>query len=325
VTDSQRSGSGRERRNDQLARFSKLRTPLSCHGPPRAVRTPRSFNAVAIARDVSAPAACISRTMGSTLAANLAALALFAAWPRARVSASLGLPSFLPSNANLSLTTASAAFVRALMASRSCSATAASIWIVSLLACGMSAAMTPESISVEMNATLRLSRSSLAMTSLALCFLQAAMAAASCGRLSLFAGGGEAWRVLLGHTVQLSVGALAPAHPHLKAGTIVALATTGGMRWHDLPEVSTMAEAGFKDFLLETYVGLMAPAMTPPEIVARLERDTLASLNRPDIRDKLAQSGFQVEAKDGKSHMARIAREVPMFRELISQAGIKKL
>jgi tripartite-type tricarboxylate transporter receptor subunit TctC len=141
----------------------------------------------------------------------------------------------------------------------------------------------------------------------------------------VFAGGGEALQALLGNTVQLSVGALAPAHPHLKTGTIVALATTGAMRWHDLPDVPTMEEAGFKDFVLDTYVGLMAPAMAPPEIVARLEKETLAILNRPDIRDKLVQSGFQVEAKDGKSHMARIAREVPIFRELISQAGIKKL
>jgi len=141
----------------------------------------------------------------------------------------------------------------------------------------------------------------------------------------VFTGGGEALQALLGNTVQLSVGALAPAHPHLKTGTIVALATTGAMRWHDLPDVPTMEEAGFKDFVLDTYVGLMAPAMAPPEIVARLEKETLAILNRPDIRDKLVQSGFQVEAKDGKSHMARIAREVPIFRELISQAGIKKL
>jgi tripartite-type tricarboxylate transporter receptor subunit TctC len=141
----------------------------------------------------------------------------------------------------------------------------------------------------------------------------------------VFTGGGEALQALLGNTVQLSVGALAPAHPHLKAGTIVALATTGATRWHDLPDVPTMEEAGFKDFALETYVGFMAPAMTPPEIVARLERETLAILNRPDFHDKLVQSGFHVEAKDGKSHMARIAREVPMFRELIRQAGIKKL
>jgi tripartite-type tricarboxylate transporter receptor subunit TctC len=141
----------------------------------------------------------------------------------------------------------------------------------------------------------------------------------------VFTGGGDALKALLSNTVQLSVGALAPARPHLKAGTIIALATTGAERWHDLPDVPTMAEAGFKDFVLETYLGLMAPAATPPEIVTRLERETLAILNRPDMRDKLAQSGFRVEAKDGKGHMARIAREVLMYREIITQAGIKKL
>jgi tripartite-type tricarboxylate transporter receptor subunit TctC len=141
----------------------------------------------------------------------------------------------------------------------------------------------------------------------------------------VFAGGGEALQALLGDTVQLSVGTLAPAHPHLKAGTIIALSTTGASRWHDLPDVPTMAEAGFKDFVLDTYVALMAPARTPPEIVARLERETLAALARPEVRDRLLQSGFAVEARTGKAHAGRIAREVPMFRELIERAGIKKL
>jgi tripartite-type tricarboxylate transporter receptor subunit TctC len=141
----------------------------------------------------------------------------------------------------------------------------------------------------------------------------------------VFAGGGDALQALLGDTVQLSVGALAPARQHLRSGAIVALATTGAARWRDLPDVPTMADAGFKDFVLETYVGLMAPAATPPEILARLEKETLATLNKPEIRDKLIQSGFQVEAKDGKGHMARIAMEVPMYREIIARAGIKKL
>jgi tripartite-type tricarboxylate transporter receptor subunit TctC len=141
----------------------------------------------------------------------------------------------------------------------------------------------------------------------------------------VFTGGGNARKALLTGTVQLSVGALGTAHPHVASGTINALATTGATRWHDLPNVPTMAEAGFNDFVMENYVGLMAPAATPPEIVAHLERETLAVLNRPDIRDKLVQSGFQVEAKDGKGHMARIAKEVPMYRNIVAQAGIKKL
>ena len=141
----------------------------------------------------------------------------------------------------------------------------------------------------------------------------------------VFAGGGDALKALLSGTVQLSSGVLAPAHPHIKAGTVKALAVTGRTRWHDLPEIPTMLEAGYPDFVFETYTALMAPAKTPPEIVARLERVALEILSRPDMREKLTQSGFEVTAAPGKEHMARIAREVPMFANIISQAGIKKL
>jgi tripartite-type tricarboxylate transporter receptor subunit TctC len=141
----------------------------------------------------------------------------------------------------------------------------------------------------------------------------------------VFAGGGEALRSLLTGNVQLSLGALGTAHPHIAAGTIIALATTGTTRWHDLPSVPTMGEAGFDDFVMENYVGLMAPVNTPREIVTRLEKETLAILNTPHIRAKLVQSGFQVEAKSGKDHMARLAKEVPMYGRIITQAAIKKL
>jgi tripartite-type tricarboxylate transporter receptor subunit TctC len=141
----------------------------------------------------------------------------------------------------------------------------------------------------------------------------------------VFAGGGDAVKALLSGTVQLSSGTLAPAYPHIKAGTIKGLAVTGTTRWHDLPEIPTMQQSGYPNFVFETYTALMAPAKTPPEIVARLEQVALDILRRPDMRAKLTQSGFEVTAKPGKEHMARIAREVPMFRDIIAQAGIKQL
>jgi tripartite-type tricarboxylate transporter receptor subunit TctC len=64
---------------------------------------------------------------------------------------------------------------------------------------------------------------------------------------------------------------------------------------------------------------------TPPDVVARLEKETLAILSRPEMRERLAQSGFQVQAKTGKEHMERVAREVPMYRNIIAQAHIEKL
>ncbi len=141
----------------------------------------------------------------------------------------------------------------------------------------------------------------------------------------VFAGGGEALQALLSGTVQLSSGVLAPAHPHIKSGTIRALAVTGSTRWHDLPDIPTMAEAGYEDFVFETYMAILAPAKTPPEIVAKLEKDSLAVLAKPEIREKLTKSGFQVQAKTGKEHMARVAKEVPMYRDIIKKAGIKRL
>jgi tripartite-type tricarboxylate transporter receptor subunit TctC len=69
----------------------------------------------------------------------------------------------------------------------------------------------------------------------------------------------------------------------------------------------------------------MAPAKTPPEIVSRLEKVALEILNKPDMRQRLTEAGFEVTARDGKGHTQRLAKEVPMFADIIAQAGIKKL
>jgi len=141
----------------------------------------------------------------------------------------------------------------------------------------------------------------------------------------VYPGGGDALKALLSGTVQLSSGVLAPAHPQIKAGTIKALAVTGTTRWHDLPEIPTMLESGYDNFVFDTYTALMAPAHTPPEVVAKLEKTALEILSRPEMKQKLTQAGFAVTARDAKGHMERIAKEVPAFRDIIVQAGIKKL
>jgi tripartite-type tricarboxylate transporter receptor subunit TctC len=141
----------------------------------------------------------------------------------------------------------------------------------------------------------------------------------------VFPGGGDALKALISGTVQLSSGVLAPAHPQIKAGAVKGLAVTGRTRWHDLPEIPTMLEAGYPDFVFDTYTALMAPAKTPPEIVGRLEKIALEVLAKPDMRERLTKAGFEVTARDGKGHAERIAKEVPMFRDIIAQAGIKKL
>jgi tripartite-type tricarboxylate transporter receptor subunit TctC len=142
---------------------------------------------------------------------------------------------------------------------------------------------------------------------------------------SVYKGGGDAIKALLTGEVQISSGTLAPAFPHMKAGTIKALAQTGAKRWVGLPNVPTMGESGFNDFVFDTYCAMVAPAKVAPEQVAKLEKTVLDILARPEMKKKLTEAGFEVTAKDAKGHAARIAKEVPMYKKIIADAGIKKL
>jgi tripartite-type tricarboxylate transporter receptor subunit TctC len=142
---------------------------------------------------------------------------------------------------------------------------------------------------------------------------------------SVYAGGGDAIKALLSGTVQISSGTLAPAFPHMKAGTLRALAQTGKTRWTGLPDVPTMAESGFNDFVFDTFCALVAPSKVPAEIVKKLETTVLGIIAKPDMQKKLTDAGFEITALDGQGHAARIAREVPMFKDVIEKAGIKKL
>jgi len=141
----------------------------------------------------------------------------------------------------------------------------------------------------------------------------------------VYKGGGDAIQALLSGTAQLSSGSLPPAAAHIKAGTLRCLAVTGETRWPDLPDVPTMQEAGYKDFVFATDTFLLAPAKTPPEIVSWLEKETLKVLGTPEMKEKLYKSGFQVRAKGAKDAWGRATKEITMFKEIIDQAGIKKL
>jgi tripartite-type tricarboxylate transporter receptor subunit TctC len=136
-------------------------------------------------------------------------------------------------------------------------------------------------------------------------------------------GAGPAITAILAKTTPVGMTALPPAHPHIKSGALRALALTGEQRWFDLPDVPTMIESGFPDIVSETFQGMYAPAGAPDAIVQRLSRETLEVLKDPEVTNKLRDVGFDVRAAGPQGLAARVAKEVPMWRDVIQQSKIE--
>ena len=137
-----------------------------------------------------------------------------------------------------------------------------------------------------------------------------------------FNGAGPAGQALLSGTVDFASAALPGLHPHIVAGTVKGLAVTGEKRWFDLPGVPTMVESGYPGFVLDTYVMVLLPAKTPPEIAQRLSAATRKVLQSEETRAKLRMVGLEVTASGADELKARIAREQPLWREVVQIAGI---
>ncbi len=138
-----------------------------------------------------------------------------------------------------------------------------------------------------------------------------------------FSGAGPAIQAILGGITQVAFAALPPAHPYIESGALKALAVTGASRWFDLPDVPTMVELGYKDFISDTFQGFLAPVKTPPAIVDMLAAKSIEILKRPKIAEQLRNNGFEVIANGPDGMRKRIADEVPKWHDVVAKAGIK--
>jgi tripartite-type tricarboxylate transporter receptor subunit TctC len=138
-----------------------------------------------------------------------------------------------------------------------------------------------------------------------------------------FSGAGPAIQAILAGTTQVAFAALPPAHPHIESGALRALAVTGEHRWFDLPNVPTMIELGYKDFISDTLQGFLAPAKTPPAVVELLAARSTEILKVAKTAEQLRNDGFEVIANGPDGMKKRIDDEVPKWRDIITRAGIK--
>ncbi len=138
-----------------------------------------------------------------------------------------------------------------------------------------------------------------------------------------YGGAGPAVAAVVGNQVPVACTALPPTVPHIQAGRLRALAVTAGKRAAVLPDVQTMAEAGFKGQEADTLTGLLAPAGTPKAIVSKLSGEILRILAQQDVKERLTGLGFDVIASTPEQFAAQIKVEVEKWGKVIRAAGIK--
>jgi len=127
-----------------------------------------------------------------------------------------------------------------------------------------------------------------------------------------------------GHT---PIGLVAPnvAIPQIEDGKVRALAVTSAARAHTLPDVSTLAESGHPGIEGDSWVGFVAPAGTPKDIVATLNREIVHILAQPDMKQRLATLGFDPVGGTPDQFATRIKSELATWSKVIRAAGIKPM
>jgi tripartite-type tricarboxylate transporter receptor subunit TctC len=111
--------------------------------------------------------------------------------------------------------------------------------------------------------------------------------------------------------------------PHIKAGTLRALASTGLQRASAAPELPTIAESGLAGFETAVWFGLFAPAATPREIIERLSRETAGALAAPELKSQLASQGIDVMASTPAQLGEYVRRETDKWAQVVQASGAK--
>jgi tripartite-type tricarboxylate transporter receptor subunit TctC len=140
-----------------------------------------------------------------------------------------------------------------------------------------------------------------------------------------YGGSGPATQSILAGTVPLMCGSLPGVHGSIKSGALRALAVTGDKRWFDMPDVPTMIELGYKDFIVDTFHCMQAPAGTPPDIVEKLSSTCIAALKEPTFRNKLRDAGFETIANGPDGLRKRITTDIARYKTIIEKAGIERV
>jgi tripartite-type tricarboxylate transporter receptor subunit TctC len=141
-----------------------------------------------------------------------------------------------------------------------------------------------------------------------------------------YKGGGQAMTDVMGGAIPLVYTAVAGAQGHVKSGKLKAIAVSGAQRSASLPDVPTFIESGLpdlKDFAVDSWVGLLAPAKTPPAVLAKLNAELNAVLNDPAVRERLGVLGIEPTPGTPEQFRQQMQRDLAAYGPIVKAAGIK--
>jgi len=137
-----------------------------------------------------------------------------------------------------------------------------------------------------------------------------------------YKGSGPLATDLLGGQIAMSFDTITPVLPHIKAGKLRPLAVTTARRSSALPDVPTLDEAGLKGFNIGTWFGVLAPAGTPKELVARLNTEMVKIIRSPEFRKRMEEIGAEPVGNGADQMAQQIKDETEKFAKLVKDAKV---
>jgi len=138
-----------------------------------------------------------------------------------------------------------------------------------------------------------------------------------------YKGGGALISDLLGGQVALTFATLPSVMPYVKVGRLRAVAMTTTKRWPGLPAVPTIAESGFPGFEMSTWIGLLAPAGTPKDVIGKLHQEVVRILHLSDVRERFDGLGIEPVGDTPEQFAQYIKSELVKYAKVVKQSGAR--
>ena len=138
-----------------------------------------------------------------------------------------------------------------------------------------------------------------------------------------YRGAGPAVVDVVEGQVPVGIAGIPPTMGHIRSGRLVSLAVTSAERMQALPSVPTLREVGLTKFSVNAWMGFLGPAHMPAAVVRKIETDSIAVMNDPEIENKLITLGFQPAPISASGLAEMMQQDYPVWRAVITRLGIK--